>query len=76
MQLRTIEKLLYKIAVLLVILGAVVRFLHLSENYLGLYLILAGHIAGVVAIFLYMKYVNDMERKKQALKQKVPTIKR
>ena len=73
---RTIEKLLYKIAVLLVVCGAVVRFLHLSENYLGLHLILAGLITGVIAIFLYMKYENEMEHKKRALHEEQQLKKR
>lgn len=73
---RNIEKLLYKIAVFLVICGAVVRFLNLSENYLGLHLILSGLITGVVAIFLYMKYENELEQKKAALKEKQQLKKR
>lgn len=66
---RIVEKLLYKIAVLLVICGAFIRFLELSENYLGLYLILAGHVLGVVGIFMYMGYVNNMEQKQEAIKR-------
>lgn len=67
---RTVEKQLYKVAALLVIIGAVERMMSLSEGYLGLYLILAGHVVGVTAIFMYMKYVNDMEQESQALKEK------
>lgn len=67
---RNIEKLLYKIAALLVICGAVVRFLNLSDNYLGLHLILSGLITGVIAIFLYMKYENELEQKRTTLKEK------
>ena len=73
---RNIEKLLYKIAVLLVVCGAVVRFLHLSENYLGLHLILSGLITGVIAIFLYMKYENEQEQKRMSLKRKQQLKKR
>ncbi|WP_439880282.1 hypothetical protein ACSX1A_14090 [Pontibacter sp. MBLB2868] len=69
MRTRTIEKLLYKIAAFLVLIGAIIRIMHLSENNLGLYLILAGHVAGVAAIFMYMKYVNDMEQQKHVSKE-------
>ena len=67
---RNIEKLLYKIAAILVVCGAVVRILGLSDNYLGLHLILSGLITGVIAIFLYMKYENEQEQKKVAMKDK------
>lgn len=73
---RNIEKLLYKLAALLVICGAVVSFLNLSDNYLGLHLILSGLITGVVAIFLYMKYENDLEQKRTMLKEKQQLKKR
>lgn len=66
---RTIEKLLYKLGVLLVICGAAIRLLQLSENYLGLYLVLAGHVLGVVGIFIYMKHVNDREQERQAMQE-------
>lgn len=65
---RNIEKLLYKIAAVLVVCGAVVRILGLSDNYLGLHLVLSGLITGVVAIFLYMKYENEQEQKKVDVK--------
>lgn len=64
---RTIEKQLFKIAALLVVIGAFERILGLSENAIGMYFILAGHIVGVVAIFVYMKYINDTERENQAM---------
>ena len=67
---RSIEKLLYKIAALLVVCGAVVRILGLSENYLGLHLILSGLITGVIAIFMYMKYENEQEQKEIGMKEK------
>lgn len=66
---RTIEKLLYKIAAILVVAGAVIRILHLSATGLGLYLILAGHLAGVAAILLYMKYVNSLEEQNKTHNQ-------
>lgn len=65
---RTIEKQLFKIAALLVIIGAFERIIGFSENAIGMYFILAGHIVGVVAIFMYMKYVNDTERENQPVK--------
>jgi nitrate/nitrite transporter NarK len=58
------EKLLYKMAALLVVCGAVVRFLDLSDNYLGLHLILAGLIIGAAAIFVQMWHQNQSERRK------------
>ena len=67
---RSIEKLLYKIAALLVVCGILACFFPSSESYLGLHLILSGLITGVVAIFLYMKHENDMEQKRTVLKQK------
>ncbi|GAB3536968.1 hypothetical protein GCM10027443_28670 [Pontibacter brevis] len=67
---RNIEKLLYKLAAFLVICGAVVRFLHLSDNYLGLHLILSGLITGVVAIFMYMNHENELEQKRAASKER------
>ena len=60
------EKLLYKIAALLVACGAVVRFLDLSDNYLGLHLILAGLIIGAAAIFVQMWHQNQAEQRKHA----------
>ncbi|GAB3198149.1 hypothetical protein ABID22_000628 [Pontibacter aydingkolensis] len=61
MRSRTLEKLLYKAAILLVIIGAFVKFIHSPDSDFGLYLILAGHVAGVAAILLYMKYENNKE---------------
>jgi nitrate/nitrite transporter NarK len=60
------EKLLYKMAALLVVFGAVVRFLNLSDNYLGLHLILAGLIIGAAAIFVQMWHQNQSEQQKHA----------
>ncbi|MFD3003779.1 hypothetical protein ACFS7Z_25710 [Pontibacter toksunensis] len=65
---RHVEKLLYKIAAVLVVCGAVVRILGLSDNYLGLHLILSGLITGVIAIFLYIKYENEQEQNRAAMK--------
>lgn len=65
---RHIEMLLYKIAAFLIVCGAVVRILGLSDDYLGLHLILSGLITGVIAIFMYMKYENEQEQKKVAMK--------
>ncbi|MDX5421915.1 MAG: hypothetical protein LPK07_06800 [Hymenobacteraceae bacterium] len=76
MKQRTIEKLLYKIAALLVVSGAVIRILHLSDNYLGLYLMLAGHILGIIAIFMYMKYVNNLEQKNKHLEERLEQVSR
>lgn len=73
---RIIGKLLYKIATFLVVCGAVVRFLDLSENYLGLHLILSGLVTGVISIFLYMKHENELEQKRVALKEKQQLKKR
>ncbi|MCX2739566.1 hypothetical protein [Pontibacter anaerobius] len=66
---RTIEKMLYKIAALLAVIGIVLRMLLPSENYLGLYLILAGHILGVAGIFMYMKHTNEMEHEQRAMQE-------
>ena len=60
---RNFEKLLYKLAALLVLSGIIIRLFILPENLLGLYLTLSGLITGVVAIFLHMKYVNELEQK-------------
>ena len=65
MRSRTLEKLLYKAAILLVIAGAAVIFILPPESNLGLYLILAGHAAGVAGILLYMRYANEQERQHQ-----------
>ena len=59
---RNFEKLLYKLAALLVLSGIIIRLFILPENLLGLYLTLSGLITGVVAIFLHMKYVNVLEQ--------------
>ncbi|MEJ8803102.1 hypothetical protein [Pontibacter sp. H249] len=59
---RTLEKLLYKAAILLVIAGAFIRFIHAPDSNTGLYLILAGHAAGVAGILLYMKHANEQDR--------------
>ncbi|MCC9168957.1 hypothetical protein [Pontibacter harenae] len=71
MKQRSIEKLLFSIAALLVTCGTLIKFMNWSENFLGLYLVLAGHIAGIIAIFMYMKHANDMERQNQHIQQKV-----
>lgn len=67
---RTIDKQLYKLAALLVVVGAVEWILNFSDSHLGLHLILAGHLIGITAIFIYMKYVNDLERNNQTAKEK------
>jgi uncharacterized membrane protein YidH (DUF202 family) len=63
---RTIEKILYKIAALLAVVGIVLRILQPTDNYLGLYLILAGHILGVAGILMYMKHINEMEQEQES----------
>jgi len=67
---RNIEKLLYKLAALLVVCGAAVRMLDVAENQLGFHLILCGLMTGLVAIMLHMKYVNDLEHRKIPPKDK------
>ncbi|PTX12232.1 hypothetical protein C8N40_11430 [Pontibacter mucosus] len=62
MQNRTVEKMLYKVAALLAIVGIILRLTQPSENYLGLYFILGGHILGVAGILLYMKHANETEQ--------------
>ena len=66
---RNFEKLLYKLAALLVLSGIIIRLFILPENLLGLYLTLSGLITGVVAIFLHMKYVNELEQKQAHIKE-------
>ncbi len=73
---RIIEKLLYKIAALLVVCGVLACFLNSSGSYFGLHLILSGLITGVIAIFLYMKYENELEQKRTAMKEKKSLKKR
>lgn len=64
---RTIEKMLYKFAALLAVVGIILRVLQPADNYLGLYLILAGHILGVAGILMYMKHINEMEQEQESL---------
>ncbi|AKD02249.1 hypothetical protein POKO110462_07555 [Pontibacter korlensis] len=71
---RTIEKMLYKIAALLAIVGIVLRMLQPSDNYQGLYLILAGHILGVIGILIYMKRTNDMEQEQRNAQEPVQQL--
>ena len=66
---RNLEKLLYKVAALLVLSGITIWLFVLPENFLGLYLILSGLITGVVAIFLHMKYMNELEEQEHKEKQ-------
>lgn len=66
---RNFEKLLYKVATLLVLSGIAIRLFILPENLLGLYLILSGLITGVAAIFLHMRYINETEQEKAHLKE-------
>ncbi|WP_299756568.1 hypothetical protein [uncultured Pontibacter sp.] len=73
---RTIEKMLYKIAALFAVVGIILRMLQPSDNYLGLYLILVGHIMGVVGIFVYMKHINDIEQEQKAMQQPVKQLQR
>ncbi|MHA6246964.1 hypothetical protein ACXYMU_03435 [Pontibacter sp. CAU 1760] len=65
-----LEKLFYAIAALLVVSGVVIRILALSENQLGLHLILSGLLAGVVAILMHMKRVNESEQQHADLESK------
>ncbi|MCJ8167290.1 hypothetical protein MKJ04_20790 [Pontibacter sp. E15-1] len=67
---RNLEKLFYKLATLLVACGIAVRFFDLSENMLGLHMILSGLLAGLVAILLHMRHANEMEQKKSAPQEK------
>ncbi|OKL42005.1 hypothetical protein [Pontibacter flavimaris] len=71
---RTIEKMLYKAAALLAVVGIVLRLLQPAENYLGLYLILAGHILGVAGILMYMKYANEIEQERQTTREPVQQL--
>lgn len=66
---RNLEKMLYKVAALLVLSGIAVWLFVLPENLLGLYLILSGLITGVVAIFLHMKYMNELEQQQAHIKE-------
>ncbi|GAA4442377.1 hypothetical protein GCM10023188_42010 [Pontibacter saemangeumensis] len=66
---RNVEKLLYKVAAVLVLSGIVIRLFILPENFLGLYLTLSGLITGVAAIFLHMKYINELEQKEPPLEK-------
>ncbi|WP_266202957.1 hypothetical protein [Pontibacter kalidii] len=68
---RTIEKMLYKFAALLAVVGIVLRLLQPSDNYLGLYLILAGHILGVAGILMYMKYATEIEQEQKTMQEPV-----
>ena len=61
---RNVEKLLYKVATLLVLAGIAIRLFVLPENLLGLYLILSGLMTGVAAIFLHMRHINETEQEK------------
>ncbi|WP_299819656.1 hypothetical protein [uncultured Pontibacter sp.] len=76
MRSRTLEKLLYKAAVLLVIIGAFVKFILSPATNLGLYFILAGHVAGVAGILMYMKYANDLDRQHQAPEENLKQLKK
>lgn len=64
-----LEKLLYSISVLLVASGLTVRVLELSDNLLGLHLILSGLLVGLVAILMQMKRVHDLEQKETNMKK-------
>lgn len=75
MKTRTLEKLLYKAALLLVIAGAFVTFIYSPGSDFGLYLILAGHMAGVAGILLYMKYANNKDRQEQLNRENVKQYK-
>ena len=66
---RNFEKLLYKLAALLGLSGIIIRLFILPENLLGLYLTLSGLITGVVAIFLHMKYMNELEQQQAHIKE-------
>lgn len=59
----TLEKLLYKAAVLLVIIGALIKFIFIPDSDIGLYLILSGHVVGVACILAYMKQASTRERR-------------
>ena len=70
MRSRTFEKLLYKAAILLVIVGAIVKFILMPESNTGLYLILAGHVVGVACILAYMKHACNKERRNEIQHQR------
>lgn len=74
MRSRTLEKLLYKAAIMLVIIGAFVKFIHSPDSNTGLYLMLVGHAAGVAGILLYMKYANEHERQNQESEEKLKQL--
>ena len=67
---RNFEKMLYKLAALLVLSGIAIRLFILPDNLLGLYLTLSGLITGVAAIFLHMKHINELEQQQASLKEK------
>lgn len=71
---RVIEKMLYRVAALLAIVGIGLRMVQPSDNYLGLYLILAGHILGVAGILMYMKHANDKEHAQQSMQNPVKQL--
>ena len=66
---RNAEKLLYKVAAVLVLSGIAIRLFILPDNFLGLYLTLSGLITGVAAIFLHMKYINELEHRESPLEK-------
>lgn len=70
MRSRTVEKLLYKAAILLVIVGAFIKFILAPDSDSGLYMILAGHVVGVACILAYMKHACNKERRNEIQHQR------
>ncbi|TPE44087.1 hypothetical protein [Pontibacter mangrovi] len=66
---KNIERLLYKLAALLAVVGIALCVLQPSDNYLGLYFILAGHILGAAGIIAHMKRTNDLEHERRTVQQ-------
>lgn len=75
MTLRTLEKLLYAVGILLVVTGAFVKFILTPDSMFGLQLILGGHALGVAGIILYMKRANDLNQKHQAAQKPARQLK-
>ncbi len=67
---RNLETLLYTIATLLVGSGIAVRMLGLSENQMGLHLILTGLLVSVAAIMMHMRRINESEQEHNSIKER------
>lgn len=56
---------MYSVAALLIILGGAIHLLQLSADYLGLYLLLGGHILVAAGILLTMRHRCEAEQHTQ-----------